>query len=50
MEAFKPLIAKVAAGAELTRAEAFDAFASASFCRSAVITTLCGSPAEFSQR
>jgi len=26
MEAFKPLIAKVAAGAELTRAEAFDAF------------------------
>ena len=26
MEAFKPLIAKVAAGAELSRAEAFDAF------------------------
>ena len=26
MESFKPLIAKVAAGAELTRAEAFDAF------------------------
>ena len=28
MESFKPLIAKVAAGAELTRAEAFDAFES----------------------